>query len=325
MTPETLTPLAALVPLGISPFLALGLFGAAAYFLGFALPATLVVLANPVIWAGLLVLAVLLKGGRSFKLTKPLAEMAGTSESLVGFVTFALMFLGEGVAAAPIPVGVQEASVLGTAALAVAALSGLVAVTVVRMGFDLLTWLSPIPLIDAALQLVKLVVTAVLVAVAVFLPALAVPVNAALLVGVVLAARWLLRVSRFVWAVVFDRAVGTFSPSTVAVEEGRVGPIPAWAVTSEGGFRRFTASSIRWSPETGWTGSPSRDWTGDIDLGASGETSFARGLLGTTLFTPRGRFFLTARWGPAVDAVSASTGTPLRGARAAPVMRMKTI
>jgi hypothetical protein len=324
MTAEALSPFAALVPLGISPFLALGLFGAAAYFLGFALPATLAALPTPAIWVGLLVLAVLLKGGRSFKLTKPLAEMAGTSESLVGLVTFAMMFLGGGVAAAPVT-GVQEASAVGTAALAVAAISGLMAVTLVRMGFDFLTWLSPIPFIDAVLQLVKLVVTVVLVAVAVFFPALAVPVNAALLVGVMLAARWLLRVTRFVWAVVFDRAVGTFSPASVEVEGRTVGPIAAWSVTSEAGFRRFAPSTIHWSPEAGWTGRPSKDWTADVELGASTDASLTRGLLGTTLFTPRGRFFLTARWGPAVDELSTSTGTPLRGARAAPVMRMKTI
>ncbi len=325
MTPEALSPLAALVPLGVSPFLALGLFGAAASFLGFALPASLVVLGNPVVWGVLLVLAVLLKVGRSFKLTKPLAEMAGTSESLVGFISFAMMLVGEGVGLPPIPIGAQEASVVGTTALAVAAVVGLMAVTIVRMGFDLLTWLSPIPLIDAALQLVKLVVTVILVAIAVFLPALAVPVNVALLVGVVLAARWLLRVSRFAWTVIFDRAIGTFSPSIVPVEGRRVGPISVWAVTSEAGFRRFTPSTLAWSPETGWTGRPGKDWTADVDLGGSADASFARGLLGTTLFTPRGRFFLTARWSPGVDQLSAATGTPLTGARAAPVMRMKTI
>lgn len=322
---EALTPLAALVPLGISPFLALGLFGAAAWFLGFGLPASLVMLADPVIWGGLLGLAVLLKGGRSFKLTKPLAEVAGTTESLVGFVTLGMMLLSEGVAAAPAPGSLQQASLLGTAGLVVAATTGLVAVIIVRMGFDLLTWLSPIPFVDAALQLAKLLVTTVLVAVAVFLPALAVPVNAALLVGVVLAARWLLRVARFVGAVVYDRAVGTFSHAAVAVDEGRVGPIPAWSVTSRAGFRRFAASTVQWTPTSGWTGRPAGGWTSDLELGPSSQASLARGLLGTTLSTPGGSFFLTARWSPAVDQVAASTGTALRGARATPVMRVETI
>jgi hypothetical protein len=322
---EALTPLAALVPLGVSPFLALGLFGAAASFLGFGLPASLAVLASPFVWGGLLVLAVLLKGGRSFKLTKPLAEMAGTSESLVGFVTLAMMLLGGGVAAAPPPAGPAEASLLGTAALAVAALTGLVAITVVRMGFDLLTWLSPIPFVDALLQAVKLVVTVALVAVAVFLPVLALPLNVVLLVVAVLAARWLLRVSRFVWAVIVDRAVGTFSPSMVAVEGRSVGPVSAWAVTSGAGFRRFAPSALRWSAEAGWTGKPGTEWADDVDLGPSTEATLRRGLLGTTLLTPRCRFFITARWGAAVDVLSSETGTPLMGARAAPVMRMKTI
>lgn len=325
MTAEALSPLAALIPLGISPFLALGLFGAAAEYTDFLLPPSLTALSEPLVWGGLLVLALVLKGGRSFKLTKPLAEMAGTTESLVAFITIAMMFVGTGAAALPERMGAQQASVLGTAALTVAAVTGLVAVTMVRMGIDLLTWLSPIPLVDALLQLVKLVLTAMLVGLAIFAPTLAVGANLALLVATVFAARWLVRVARFVWAVILDRAIGTFSPAALVVDGRSVGPLPAWVVTSTSTFPRYTLTHVRWAPETGWTGRPPSGWTEDVVLGSSAEAAMTRALLGTTLATPRGRFFLTARWGNAVEQASASTGTPLTGGRATPVMQVKTI
>jgi hypothetical protein len=325
VTPEVLSPLTALVPLGISPFLALGLFGAAARYTGFVLPPSLGVLAHPAVWGGLLALAVLLKVGRSLKLTKPFAEMAGTTESLAAMVTFAMMILnGHTAAAAGGPIGLQEASVLGTTALVLAAGTGLAAVTLVRMGLDLLTWLSPIPLIDAALQLAKLVVTAVLVAVAIFFPALAVPVNVALLFATVLASRWLLRVTRFAVAVLWDRAVGTFDQPAVAVVEDGVGPVPAWVVSARG-QPRHTGTRLRWSPDAGWTARPGEDWADGVELGASAEASLTRGFMGTMLLTPRGRFFLTARYGRAVEAMAARSGTPLRGGSAPPAMRMRTI
>jgi hypothetical protein len=323
-TVETLSPLAALVPLGISPFLALGLFGLASSQLEYALPPALSALAHPVLWVGLLSLAVLFKVGRSFKLTKPVAEVAGTTESLLAFVAFAAMFVTPGEPASPAAGTALEASVAGTIVLVVGAVSGLVAVTLVRMGIDLLTWLSPLPLIDALLQFAKGIITLILVATAVLLPAVAVLINALLLVATVFVARWLYRVARFMVAVLWDRTWGTFSPLPVTFADQRLGPVQLWALESGDRLPRFAPVEVWWTPSSGWVARAFGS-TDARPLGASTEVSLVRGFVGTTLATPRGVFLFTARHAGAMETVSRVTGTPLGGRAGEPDLVMRTI
>ena len=351
-TAQALSPLAALVPLGVSPFLALGLFGAATDFTSFALPPSLDVLTLAPVWGTLLGLSVLLHVGRSFKLIKPLAEMAGTTESLVAFVVMAMLLLapetagtldpagmrdtvsgtgallgaGGSLAASPLA-DVHQASILGGIVLGLAAVTGLVALILLRMAFDLLTWLSPIPFVDAGLQLVKLGVTALLVGVAIVLPTVAIGLNIALLVLMVLVARWVFRLSRFTATVLVDRLVGTFGPVTVEVGEGYVEPVGAWVVSSQTGLPRFALVPVRWTSGAGWMAGAAEDPSEATYLGPSGESTLSGGIMGTTLVTPRGTFFLTARYRRAGQHFAAATGTPLAPSRfgGGPTIEVRTI
>jgi len=317
VTPELLSPLAVLAPLGISPFLALGLIGVATRFADLSLPPGLGILQFTPAWMALLALAILLKMGRSFKLTKPVAETFGTTESLVALLALATMLLapGVGVSAQDI-VGSRSPSLLpstagvpSTALLVATALTGLAAIIVVRMGFDLLTWLSPIPFIDALLQFIKLVVTAVFVAVAIFLPGLAVALNVVALGAALIAGRWLYRLARFAARVIWDGVAGRLWPSAIErADDGRVGPVRAFVLSGSG---------LSWlGPlDVWWAGG---DWlaarTFDLEepwkvLGTSAECRLDKGFAGTILRAPAARLFLTPRFHAALPSLAKETGT----------------
>jgi hypothetical protein len=318
VTPELLSPLAVLAPLGISPFLALGLIGMATRFANLSLPPGLGILQFAPVWMALLALAILLKMGRSFKLTKPFAETFGTTESLVALLALATMLLAPDASVpAQVVVGFGDvlppltAGVASTALLVATALTGLVAIIVVRMGFDLLTWLSPIPFIDALLQFIKLVVTAVFVAVAIFLPGLAVPLNIVALIAALIAGRWLYRLARFAARVIWDGVAGRLWPSALERgDDGRVGPMRAFVLSGSG---------LPWlGPiDVWWAGG---DWlaarTFDLEepwkvLGSSAECRLDRGFAGTILRAPDARLFLTPRFHAALPWLAKETGTSI--------------
>lgn len=180
---------ALLAPLGLSPLVGLAMLGGLAHFGHLDLPAHLNWLAWPVIW-GLLGLAGLcLHMGKSSKFTRPFAETLGTGESLLAVVAAFSLFLGSGnpaklsMAASPWFIG------------SVAAL-GLALVLVLRTAFDLLIWLSPIPLVDAGFELAKLLGTLGLALLVVVSPELALGVFVSLIVTALAALRWAWRTAR---------------------------------------------------------------------------------------------------------------------------------
>jgi hypothetical protein len=337
VTPSVLSPLAVLAPLGISPFLALGLLGLAASTTGLVLPPAFAIVEFAPVWIGLLVLAALLKLGRSFKLTKPVAETFGTSESLLALLALAAMFVVPAAAVAqPAPAltligldagAVASAGLLGKTLLIVAAMSGLITIIAVRMGFDLLTWLSPIPLIDALLQFVKLVVTVAFVAVAVFTPRLAIALNIAVLVGAVIAARWLVRIAGLAGHVLWDGFAGRMWPTDVPREEdNRYGPLRAFVLGGHG--LPWLGRVDVWWTDGDWLAARSYDNPKSWKMLAESERCrLQKGLLGTTLSTPGGRFFLTPRYHAALHALAGATGTRLssRAWADSPTLALRTI
>lgn len=314
MTPEALSPLAILAPLGISPFLALGLMGVAGRYTQVALPPGLGVIRSAPVWMTLLALAGLLKFGRSFKLTKPIAETFGTTESLAAVLALAAMCLVPRTAAVAPDVaaaGPLAAGPLGTALLVVAATTGLLAIIVVRMGFDLLTWLSPIPFIDAFLQFIKLIVTAAFVAVAVFLPGLAIALNIVALIAAIIAARWLMRLGRFSASVIWNGVAGRLWPAALArQEDGRVGPMRAFVLGGTG--LPWLVEVDLWWADGDWLAARRFDLEKPWKLlGGSAECSLNTGFAGTTLRAPAARLFLTPRFHAALPWLAKETGTPL--------------
>jgi hypothetical protein len=203
---------AALVaPLGISPLLALAVMGGLAHHGYLSLPPSLAALSFPVVWGGLMGLAALLHVGKSSKLTRPLAETVGTGESLMAVVAAFLLFVGP-----PASGPVVQAGAAGTWWVATAATVAVVLVLALRTALDLLIWLSPIPLVDAAFELAKAVLTLGLALLVVVSPVAALICFAAMAIAAILLLRWVIRTVR--------RALARWRQPT---RPGPLGPMPA--------------------------------------------------------------------------------------------------
>lgn len=196
----TLTQTLAMIgPLGLNPFMALASFGLAHGLGLYTLPPDLAGLGHPVAIVVFGGIAAFLHFGRSTKLTKPFAEAAGLGESAVAIAVAVALALDTLTVTGP-----AEAGVLSTSLMLAAALSSVISLLVVRTALDILIWISPIPFVDAIFQLIKAGLTLTLVACAILAPSFAVVLNAVILVGAFLVARWALRTARFGLVVLGD-------------------------------------------------------------------------------------------------------------------------
>ena len=184
---------AVLAPLGVSPFYAMAGLGLAAQFGLIDLPLGLVWLGHPVTLACLVVAGLLLHLGRSFKITKPVAESAGVGESILAVgmaIAMAAPRLMENADSATAEAGVVDGLLLLTAMV-----SALVAIVVLRTALDIMIWLSPVPFIDGLFQAAKMALTGFFIVLAVLAPTAAVALNALFVLMTVFMVRWAVRVA----------------------------------------------------------------------------------------------------------------------------------
>ncbi len=317
-------------PLGLNPLLALGGFGLAAWLDLWTPPGNLTLIGHPGAWVTLLTLGLLIKFGRSSKLTKPVAEVLGTGESLVGVIAAVLAVapeLGRLESAAAALLGVDpagsaaQAGMLGSALALSVALLTVGAVMVVRTALDILTWLSPIPFVDMFFQAVKLAVTFALIVLAVVAPPVAVVVNLALAAVCLLLARWALRAVHFGLVISWDASVGRLlarssPPLPTSSAAGVVGPLPAYATApTAAGWPARKRVELTWSAGT-WTATPLGPLNRPRPAAQRQSASQAiidPGLTGITVVIDTDRFLLPARYLRSCDALIEST----RSARSA--------
>lgn len=198
-------------PLGITPLMALAGIGVAAQLHLWEPPGGLTGLAHPLVWGLLLCLGLLIQFGRSTKITKPVAELLGTGESVLAVVAVALALWPQGPTSAA---WVNEAGV-GTTLLGMMLFSSTLAVIIVfRTALDFLTWLSPFPFLDFLFQSAKLTLTAGLLLLAVFAPWVAAVANLLLVVLSLILLSWAVRLARFGWLVLRDLTWGRLGPRT---------------------------------------------------------------------------------------------------------------
>lgn len=280
---------ALLAPLGISPFLALAAAGFAANGGWLDLPAGVQLLAQPAVFWTLLAVGGLLELGKSSKLTRPLAEGIGTSESLVAVVAAFLLFAAEATdGAAP----VQEASTLGAVAWGGVAVATVSVILALRVLFDVLIWLSPIPFIDAAFELAKTALTFGLVALAAWAPVAAMVTFAVVLVAAVLLLRRAVRAGRMALTVLWDNTLGYMGPAEAAQLPvvAFVDRIPGLAKHTQG-YVAFEEGTWRFIP---YAGAPR---SRVAVLGADEGCRIHRRWAGFIIDFPRGRVLLPPRYG----------------------------
>jgi hypothetical protein len=288
--PHRLAELAALLaPLGISPFLALAATGFAANGGWLHLPAGVQLLAEPAVFGSLLALGGLLELGKSSKLTRPLAEGMGTSESMVAVIAAFLLFAAEATSGGA---SVVEASSLGAVAWGLLAVVTVSVILALRVLFDVLIWLSPIPFIDAAFELSKSVITFGLVALAAWAPLAAMFTFAGVLLAAVLLLRRAARAGRMALTVLWDNTLGHMGPTEAAQLPvvAFVDRIPGLAKHTQG-YVAFEEGTWRFVPHAGAPRSRV------AVLGADEGCRIHRRWAGFIIDFPRGRVLLPPRYG----------------------------
>lgn len=220
--------------LGLSPFLALAGLGLLDALEVWTLPSGLSAFGHPLLVALNGLIAFALHSGRSSKLTKPLAEIAGLGES-----AFALVVAGA--AAAPV---FAESALTGSLfmVVSVAAVASLIAL---RTASDVLVWLSPFPFVDGAFQTAKAGALGLLITAAVLSPPVAVALTVLGAVGAGWVLSWTYRSLRFGLTLLGDltwaRSKALSSVPRDEVIDGDLGPFEGFIVRRPGSTRHAPA------------------------------------------------------------------------------------
>lgn len=140
------------------------------------------VLTHPAMFAAFALLAVFTSLPRLTKVSKPLALLCDTLETYAGIVAvIVVQVVSRYVAEAtpdPVVLPAGLGTITGSALLAGLSIANILVIQSVRLFFELLVWISPVPLLDALFESMNKVVCAGLLALYAFSPWAALVVNA---------------------------------------------------------------------------------------------------------------------------------------------------
>lgn len=201
-------------------------------------------LRNPAVFAVFLCLTLLTSLPRLSKVSKPLAQAADVLETYAGLVTMvALHYVarhGEAntaLAAAPLAAGFAAQG--GDLLLAAVSAANVLVIHSVRFFFEMLVWLSPVPLLDALFEFANKAMCAGLVFVYALHPAAALTLNTILFLGCLCLLRWSRRKTIFYREIflgpLWHRVAGRFGFSSVPPWPA---PLPGRRTDRDGGEGR---------------------------------------------------------------------------------------
>lgn len=284
---------ALLGPLALSPMLTLGIIGATLASGAIANVPGLDWLASPLYFIPALLAGIGLTAGRSTMLTKPLAELFGLGESLLAVFSGVMMFWAVFAEPQTNPALGALMLILGPLALA----SGLV----VRSASDVLTWVSPIPFLDAAFQGLKVALATGLFVLAIYYPWVALSLSFLLLLGAGLGLRWSLRAVRFGFSIGADLTAGRFRkkqalPLEPELSAEDLGPFDAFAFDIRGvpdrALGKVEFVTGRWYFSRAGAEDPSEQ----IFLAEARDIELSAGWQGLTLKSEQGSVLLPPRY-----------------------------
>ncbi len=211
---EILGPLA---PLAMSPFFGITVLSGFSQFSGESMIGKLIaqnqlianspVLRHPVTFWVFLLLTMATSLPRLTKITKPVAQALDWVESYSGLLT-SLVIFGVGMVmmddSASVPETIRQASILSltvNAFLLVAATFNFIVVKSVRFFFEMLIWISPVPLIDAGFEVANKSICLGLLTIYAFSPTLALFINLAILVVCLFIFNWAQRRLKYHWCI----------------------------------------------------------------------------------------------------------------------------
>ena len=186
-TTEVMAPLA---PIALSPFFGITcLSGTSILCDKGVLPENEFLMGNPALNNGMvfivfLALSVATSLPKMTTVSKGFAEAADQLETYAGIISYAAILYFSGFGQESVPENVVYTAGIftfsKTTLVMIAASINIIVINTVKYFFELLVWISPIPLLDAAFETANKVVTAVLVTIYAFSPYLAMLLNAIL-------------------------------------------------------------------------------------------------------------------------------------------------
>ena len=212
---EWLGPLA---PIAISPFFGITILAGISQFGGSWVENSFIsnnpVLSNPAVFWVFLCLTIMTSLPRFTKVSKPAAQAIDQVEAYAGIITIVLIRLvtsmsesGAGDLGANTAMMVVEMGVFTMGAdilLSLAAIVNIFVINTVKFFFEVMVWLIPFPLVDAALEVTIKSLCAGLMAVYAWNPTVATIINLVIFIGCLFAFRWINRRVQYMRSVLCD-------------------------------------------------------------------------------------------------------------------------
>ena len=217
---EFLGPLA---PIAISPFFGITILAGISQFGGSWVENSFIsnnpVLSNPAVFWVFLCLTIMTSLPRFTKVSKPAAQAIDQLEAYAGIITIVLIRLvtsldsGGGVGSQTAMVVEMGMFTMGAdVLLSLAAIVNIFVINTVKFFFEVMVWLIPFPMVDAALEVTNKSLCAGLMAIYVWSPTVATIINLIIFIGCLFAFRWIYRRVQYMRSVLCDPIWNLISP-----------------------------------------------------------------------------------------------------------------
>ena len=219
---EWLGPLA---PIAISPFFGITILAGISQFGGSWVENSFIsnnpVLSNPAVFWVFLCLTIMTSLPRFTKVSKPAAQAIDQLEAYAGIITIVLIRLVTSMSDGSMGgVGANTAMVVemgvftmgADVLLSLAAIVNIFVINTVKFFFEVMVWLIPFPMVDAALEVTNKALCAGLMAVYAWSPTVATIINLVIFIGCLFAFGWINRRVQYMRSVLCDPIWNLISP-----------------------------------------------------------------------------------------------------------------
>ena len=213
-----------LAPIAISPFFGITILAGAAQFGGnLQLPPSMIsdnpVLGNPYLFWTFLCLTVLTSIPKFTKVSKPFAQAIDQLEAYAAIITLILvrvMTVFPGEASSIDGITVVHASIFTISSsllFCLFAAFNIIVINTIKFFLEIIVWLIPIPMIDGLLEMTNKLICALLLAVYLWSPTIALLLNLILLATGLIVFRWIHRRVHYIRNIIWDQLWCLFRPS----------------------------------------------------------------------------------------------------------------
>ena len=211
-------------------------------------------LRNPVVFFVLFALTLITSIPKFSKVSKPFAQAVDQLEAYAGIIILLVIRYVGGTTSSGEPgvAVVLQAGMLSFSAeslLWIATAVNIIVINSVKFFFEVLVWITPIPLIDAVFEATNKLVCAGLVGLYAFSPTLATILNLILLAACLVAFCWVKRREVYYRTILFDFLRGLLNRQPKLSADGKLTAFPKRAL---GNIRALSRGQL-WSTGEGWT------------------------------------------------------------------------